>query len=456
MAFTAALSYLSGVGRAKQTAADQTLRSREVEQQHEDRQQQLDQQKQEFDETHSYNQAQLEMQRSKFAMDTRASGIDPNTGQPLPPPVLPKQLTQIVPLNKGRGGAPGPQDNANHDLALADYYDSIGRPDLAAERRQTATQYGLGAQRMAAAGLSGARTTETLEGKLPLDRSQATLDDAKAAAERDLPARAREIAAGHDQGAWQRASAQIASHQLIAGYQGQTRVYLAQLGGAFMLKGKGADEAARAAIADYNGRVRGYLAKQKAQAALPTDAQTGTSQPFPTLPQPAATPVTINPGGLQPPQDPWSPHTSTTNGGDPHTPHDTPHITPNDGAQRVPTAQTIANSWRTNTMTPAQLQHAVHQLAESVKPGSSGSRDVQTAVNAIASGIDPIKVLLMMHARLTVPTRKAPASMGWGDYNGPVAPLPVPKKTSLAPLPVRNAVALQPLPVGGSNGAGPF
>ncbi len=232
------------------------------------------------------------MQRRQFSIDQRQAGLDEN-GQPLPAPVLPKQLTQIVPLNKGRGGAPSAQDNASHDLALADYYDAHGRPDLAKQRRDTAAQYGLMDQRTAAASLSGARGAEITQGKIPLDVARANEAQAHGTYYRQLigvdMARIRATvttARGHDatrvQVAGQQAAASLQRANVSANSQEEGRL----LAGYFTMQGHNESDAVRLAVTTAQDAER-YAQAQGAQ----------TKSWDPSKIQPAVMPdVTVNVG----------------------------------------------------------------------------------------------------------------------------------------------------------------
>jgi hypothetical protein len=163
-----------------------------------------------LDERRQEAQDRLQLEREQFAMqrdaarqrqiaENRANGLGPD-GNPLPAPSLAGALSQIVPNNRGFAGGIDPTTNkpridpvtgkpytttppgmlADFFRRRADFYlqQSItqGRPDLANAAREyetLASQTDLSAQREGAAALSGGRLTDLVKGKIPLEQAQA-------------------------------------------------------------------------------------------------------------------------------------------------------------------------------------------------------------------------------------------------------------------------------------------
>jgi hypothetical protein len=121
------------------------------------------------------------------------------------------------------------------------------------------------------------------------------LAEAQTKAMNDLPARAREIAAGHDAATLQRASMQMANSQALARYNYGARWNLAQLAGAYRLQGYDENNAARAAIADYEGQIRVQLGNAQVQGrefdTEYNDAARAGSSSYPKAPSGAVQPV---------------------------------------------------------------------------------------------------------------------------------------------------------------------
>jgi hypothetical protein len=93
------------------------------------------------------------------------------------------------------------------------------------------------------------------------------LIDAQAAAERDLPARARQIAAGHNAAQIQAAGMRYRSAIQVAGMNDQTKIAVANLAGAYRLQGVNDQDSVRMAIADYQGQVSMYNSRNRDIAA---------------------------------------------------------------------------------------------------------------------------------------------------------------------------------------------
>ena len=150
---------------------------------------------------------------------------------------------------------------------------AAGDDTVAEQTRKWISDLSLQTQRFAnAAYTSGAKTS--------LTNAQADKEHAEAYAIRDLPARAREIAAGHDQAAWQRETARIAASRDLAQYNGNVRMALAQYAGAQRVAGMEYNSAVRAAIDQYNQGMETYRAQTSARnALLNPQAAAGATQP---------------------------------------------------------------------------------------------------------------------------------------------------------------------------------
>jgi hypothetical protein len=145
---TALLTYQGGRNRAKAAAEQQQWENQYSENQ-------LGLQRQQQAEQKRFDDASL-----------RGQGIDPSTDQPFPYTMPP------LPIPK-KGQAPDPEQMVSAYVQAAVDASNAGRPDLAKQYDQAAQQYGLGAERAAMGGYYGARGTETLQGKLLLDKAQA-------------------------------------------------------------------------------------------------------------------------------------------------------------------------------------------------------------------------------------------------------------------------------------------
>lgn len=235
-------------------------------------------------------QEQSDEQKKLDAATLRNQGVDPATGQPLPFNV-PKSLSQIIPGNGGNA-QPTADDYVKHYLGLAAEAVRQNRPDLAQEYSTIAQQWGLGAERSATA-------QYTLEGRLPLAQAQA-------AAERDLPQRAREIAGENNSARLEIEAQRLKNSQLLAQYNEQSRYAIAQLAGAYHIQGIQDQDAIRQAVAEYQAQTRQYMQGTSPQAQIlnPQGAAALGAQGMPAFPS-----ITINtgqPGGLPPlPVPPW-------------------------------------------------------------------------------------------------------------------------------------------------------
>jgi hypothetical protein len=208
----------------------------------------------------------------------RARGLDAN-GNPLPSPKLPPGLSQVIPNQKSfkpgtipKVGSPEYAAYRAEQLrSLAIWAAKNGRPDLAKTYSDQASGASLDAQRTASAAVSQA--------KIPELYSQRDYNEARATAEKDLPARAREIAKGHDQASIDRAAQAVTSREWIAKlndgtrrdlaqYNGQARWAIAQLAGAIHLTGVDEQNATQRAIAEYKGGVQRYLQSVKPYSGL--------------------------------------------------------------------------------------------------------------------------------------------------------------------------------------------
>jgi hypothetical protein len=114
--------------------------------------------------------ARAKIDQDRLALEQRAGGIDPSTGQPFP-------FTADKQFNGGRGPTPDaadtPDNMVKRYLRLADQAMAANRPDLAASYRAQASAISLGLYR-------GAQTTEITEGKLPEEQARTLLYQAQA------------------------------------------------------------------------------------------------------------------------------------------------------------------------------------------------------------------------------------------------------------------------------------
>ena len=305
MSFATVLgNYLGARGQARQQSYENSLEQQRL--------------KQESD----YNQAELGLQRDEAAQNKmaaqakmRAGGFDPATGQ-YSPLAIPKALQQVIPGNKGHAPATNSPEYwsalAAHETQLAQTYRAAGRTDEADSHAANARDAALNATSLANSTFTaGAKTQETL--------SQSDLARARASAERDLPARAREIARGHDQASLQRAAAQAqaawnraelsaTTRESVAQYQGTTRYAVAQLAGAYMLTGKNAEDATRAAIADFQQKEMNYRQATRPVSGLDVLPPGYANAQEPTLQSPAVVNNYIGgPGGGLPELQPLQP-----------------------------------------------------------------------------------------------------------------------------------------------------
>jgi hypothetical protein len=243
----------------------------------------------EANQQNTLSQQQLALQQQQAAAQNRTQGLDAQ-GNPLPGLNVPKDLSEIVTGNKGKG-APTADDYVQYYLKLSALALAQGRPDLEQMYNQIASSWGLGVERTSSAQVN-------VQGKLPLLQAQA-------AAERDLPQRAREIAGANNAAKLQAVAEQIASRQELAQYGAQERFALAQYAGALHLQGLEVGAAIAQAKETYDAQVKNYLQQTSPQAeVLNPQGAGGVSMPSyppininvtePNAPQ--APPV----GGIQP------------------------------------------------------------------------------------------------------------------------------------------------------------
>jgi hypothetical protein len=341
---------------------------------------------QQLDEQKRYDDANIARQKAADALAARNSGLDPNTLQPIPLAPLPASVTQILPHNRGFGDVAGsktgevsPETTTAHYRDVASQYmqqyartGNINAKNAADFYQKMADQTALQTSRFGSAALSTAR--------VGTEAAHAEYYRAAAVAARDLPARARAIAAGHDKAAWDRATAQINSHQLIAQYSGQTRMWVAQLAGAYMVAGRKEDEAARMAVAELNDKTRIYLQRTNPRSTL-LDPNAAAGAQDPTL-APLTVPgsTTTNnyygtggaPGfpGAQPPLDTGAKPGSNVR---PLVVPPKPPV-PKAGKLTVPAAVAIGRAQLAAGSKPAQI----HQyLQEAVSAGALSPADAQ-------------------------------------------------------------------------------
>lgn len=272
---TTILDAAGGYGRGRDAAFQRGL----------EKQQQTDSEKAQAAQQ-AYDDAQIANERKRLSQDQsyqnaqlRGSGVDAQ-GNLIPLPPIAGQAVTPPPVN-----AKPEQMMAYYD-ALAnrarDAFQKTGDPRY----NTLATGYDTAGQKYAAGlyALSGVDLRE--QGTIPLDQ-------ARTFAERDLPARARTIAAGHDAAALQRATLQVNSREWIAklndstrrdlaSFNAQARYTIAQLAGAYHLRGIDEQTATQLGIADYRGQVQQYLQQERPYSSLDTVPQ-APSAGFPTL-----------------------------------------------------------------------------------------------------------------------------------------------------------------------------
>ncbi|MDB5094139.1 MAG: hypothetical protein JWO85_2240 [Candidatus Eremiobacteraeota bacterium] len=163
----------------------------------------------------------------------------------------------------------------------ADAAFAAGDMEVVHAAQAEATAIGLNEQRLANADYTSGARTDLTRSTIGVNDARITLLKAQAKATADLPARARAIAAGHDQAAWQRATAQINSRAEIAQYNGVLRTNLAQLAGAYHLQGMDYAAATRAAVDQYNQLQSDYRQQMTPAAQLTRDP----NAPAPQMPQ---------------------------------------------------------------------------------------------------------------------------------------------------------------------------
>jgi hypothetical protein len=309
---------LKGFTNAQQTAYQNALQDRYAKMQ----QQQNEAQAARDAAEQAYRDAESKRLEQQQTAQNHALGLDAD-GKPLPPPVLPPALSQVIPNQKSfkpgtipKVGSPEYAAYRAEQLrSLAIWAANNGRPDLAKTYSDQATGASYDAQRIGSAAVSRA--------KVPEIYSQRDYNEARAAAEKDLPARAREIAKGHDQASLDRAAQQVNSREWIAKlndgtrrdlaqYNAQARFAIAQLAGAYHLTGVDEQTATQRAIADYKGGVQRYLQSVRPYSGLDVvPGGDGTQMPAGVASPGGGTTVNVNMppfpgavpnnGGLQPP-----------------------------------------------------------------------------------------------------------------------------------------------------------
>ena len=238
----------------------------------------------------AYQNAQIEEEKARTATETKNAqlgaaeqGYDYGTLKPLP---LTGKYTKIPP-------------NATYDqiatIAAQNYAQAVQQND----------QQGIETWGKAAAtiprGYGEVTNAQFTAGP------KTALTEAQTRAMNDLPARAREIARGHDAAALTRAGMLMANSRYLAQYNYGARWNLAQLAGAYRLQGYDENNAARAAIADYEGQIRVQLGNEATQgrefdteyntygrAGSAADPNAPTGAPAPPGQVAAPTDITIN------------------------------------------------------------------------------------------------------------------------------------------------------------------
>jgi len=269
----------------------------------------------------------------------------------------------------------------------------------------TATQHemdgiALGTQRESTATLN-------TQGRLPEAKAHVGLYEAQAAAARDLPARARQIAAGHDAASLARATVEANNRTELAHYQGNVRVGLAQLTAAYHLQGMNYEAATKTAIDQFNQDSQTYRQQTSARnALLDPSAAAGAVQPQLIMPSSPSITVNVPQGGGS-------------------------LIGPN--GELTPAAQTYLRS----------LLRGGGNASGGGGGGGAGAQpaqvtsEVQRAQAAIKNGADPVKVRALLRQRIgDAAYATNAASVGDTSAAAPVRrtlpPLPVPRQPAIS------------------------
>lgn len=216
--------------------------------------------------------------------------------------------------------------------------------------------------------------------------------------QKTLPARALQIAGMNNSTRLQVEASRIANSQYLATYNGNLRIGLAQLAGAYHIQGLNDEDATRRAIADYNGSVQAYRVQMNPEQSLLN----------PNYQQPGApAPITINVGDQSQPKFTPGDYTGgdSAGGGPPKglKPGEVPaykgqSLNPQTGlpypaAQPVQkiapmkalndAKQKLAQGW-----TPAQLDKGLQQLVRSgaLDPRAATQIEIQLGLKTAAGG----------------------------------------------------------------------
>jgi hypothetical protein len=263
---TALLGYLGGRGQAREHRREEDAASA-------DRQAQLAAQERYQTAMQDYQNRELDERRrvddATIAQNAATAGIDPVTGQ-VRRVAIPPSLQQIVPHNRGKTLDPITTATArvNHftDLATtarqqgalqdADFYAAAARDAALNLGTLESAAYKAGPQTdLARANIN------FLDARTVTEQQRPALLKAQTLALRDLPARARQIAAGHDAASLQRAMMEIQNRTELAHFNANVRVGIAHLAAAYRVSGQDVSNAIRLGIADMTNSTKLYLAQ---------------------------------------------------------------------------------------------------------------------------------------------------------------------------------------------------
>lgn len=321
-----------------------------------------------------------------------------------------------------------------------------GDTDVAKSSQDAINGIALGTQREASAAFTGGARTRNVDSATAVNQHRLGLIDAQAAAARDLPARVREVAAGHDAASLQRAELQISSRKELAIYSAGVRAQLIPLAAAYRLQGIDETNSTRLAIADFNGRVQVYRSQTDPRRELLSD---GTQPPAvdPTtagIPTPAYPNVQMPSVNITLPSWPTANNSGPGSGGSAPRTWSPPRSAGNprnvDAAGRA-----TAGTQRTDTQSePPGLTTAGQQELRAAKKAISDGAPVAAVVAHLrqASGLSPHELQAIERALRGAGTEPAkPAASQRTPFSRPPS----------AGGPVSNAVFGEP--PGGAGGA---
>lgn len=288
--FGAALAAMGGMGEGRRDAYRDAMTAKANAAADANSKATLAENAREYDDTATRNQAvdarQQKLVDAQIAQANAAAGK--TTSDTAATDALTKSVTTFrKTLEAGGLNAPPPDFAKKTDAEKISYFNRLGVAALAAGDTDTAREAGTFSNNIA---LSAQR-----ESTANLNVHKMSLVDAQAAAERDLPARARVIAAGHDQASLQRATMEVQGRQELAQFNANTRAGLVQLAAAYRTQNMSVQDAVRTAIAQYNGDVQIYKGQTSPQAQILNPAgSAAATMPTIVMPSPSGTGLTFN------------------------------------------------------------------------------------------------------------------------------------------------------------------